>query len=303
MVPPPGTRQPRGSPLGFVNGLVESCSVYASSFITYWLDKLFECLGMGAHKNALAFQGCVCLINIVLSIHPLFCHLTVLNSLHVVFWLGKGPMYVNLAVPVTLFLLNIGVAAFQLGANAERSHEAKKGHAASVPPPGGYKGARTQMGCFLLFLILGSMLMGFGAYVMKVSRDTSEDLIHSCGSTPMTMRLEQEWNKLETFFEMCKRHLRRAPDYVQQCPFYGRTFPNRVFANYLEDLESDFNCVGFCKFWAKPLFNPDSDRGVRCASALGEELVQAGNIVGFPTFCTGLVLAVVGICLRGYENL
>lgn len=271
--------------------------------ITHGLDTFFEWLGLGAHKNPCVFQGFVCILNLLLSIHPLICHVSVLQSIHVVFWLGKGPMYINLATPALFFLLNIGVFIFQAAAGQGSCWASDKKKKTNVPERAGLKAAHTQMGCFLLFLVLGSILIGFGSYVLKVSEDTAQELIHSCGSTPMTMRLEQEWGKLEHFFSVCARHMRRVPEYVQQCPYYGRTFPDRVFANYLEDLEADFNCVGFCKFWAKPLFNPDADRGVRCATALGDHLVEAGMFVGVPPIIVGCIFVILGICLRGYDNL
>lgn len=255
---------------------------YFSSWVTYFFDKVFTQLDFGAHKNPCYFQLFLCVCNVALSIYPVLCYFTILNSIHIVFWLGTGPQYVTLGVPLVLLLLNLCVSLFRV---AKPRH-----HAAKV-------------GCTTLFLVLGSLLIGAGYYVQNTANVASRELIEGCGSTPMTARLEAEHARLTTFMQNCQRSRRRHVDFIALCPGFERAFPNRVFVNYLEELEDDYQCVGFCKFWAQPLFNPDAERGLRCASALGHDLKQAGAVAGFPTTMIGISLIALGILLAGYDHL
>lgn len=253
-----------------------------SGWITYVFDRIFTQLDFGAHKNPCYFQLFLCVCNVALSIYPVMCYLTILNTIHVVFWLGKGPSYVTLGVPFVLLLLNICVSLFRCVSLRHNT---------------------ARIGCTTLFLTLGSLLIAAGFYVQHTSTEVSRDLIEGCGSTPMTARLEAEHARLTTFMEHCQRTRRTHIDFIALCPGFEDAFPNRVFVNYLEELETDFQCVGFCKFWAQPLFNPDAERGLRCASALGNDLKQAGAVSGFPTTMIGLSLCVLGILLYGYDHL
>merc|ERR1719235_1088318 len=106
------------------------------------------------------------------------------------------------------------------------------------------------------------------------------------------------WRKLNMFYDRCDKT--RVKDIVQ-CPGYTRAFPNRVFVDYLEELEYEFNCVGFCSFLAKPIFNRQSELGNRCASKLGKHVEGISLMVGMPTAQLGGILITIGVCLSGYE--
>ena len=116
----------------------------------------------------------------------------------------------------------------------------------------------------------------------------------------MTRKLENQWQQLNTFYEDCDPKRKKA---VTQCGGFSEEFPNRLFVNYLESLELDFECVGFCKFWAKPIFDNDIEPGLRCATALGKHVRTIAGTVGFPTVCCGGALNIVGIMLAFYEHL
>merc|ERR1719456_1321063 len=105
--------------------------------------------------------------------------------------------------------------------------------------------------------------------------------MNDCGDDPVTRKLENEWTKLNTFYDDCDIKRKKA---VTRCPGFSENFPNPVFVNYLESLELDFECSGFCKFWAKPIFTEASDSvGNRCSSALGHHVRQISATVGLPT--------------------
>jgi len=250
-------------------------------FVTRILDQLFTALNLKVHDNTVYLQMFICVINLLFSIFPLVMYFVFSNNIHVMFWLGMAPQYANLSVPVSLCGLNVGVNVItNLGLQTKHS----------------------QKLCFMLFLMLGSINIGAGAWVFIEASRVEDDLVHQCGSTTLTARIEAEWQRLSQFYAACQAEAGRLI-YIQECPGYATTFPNRVYVNYIEDVEIDYNCVGFCQFWAQPIFNLDADRGLRCATALGEEMAGVGNRVGYPTMIIGLVIATWGVCLYLYDHL
>lgn len=244
-------------------------------------DFFFNFLGFGAHagKQVYNFQLFLCFVNISLSAWPLICYLLYSTDMHIVFWLGNTPQYVNLMVPVVLVCLNIGVNVFQCMS---------------------FQAQCARIGCFLLFLILGGALVGAGMYVIMISEGKAAELIHHCGTDPMARKLENEWQNLNVFYSNCDP--RRKVD-ITQCPGFSEAFPNRVFTNYLEQIEYEFSCVGFCEFWAKPLFNHQADLATRCASALGNHVGALAVTIGTPTAAMGGVFIFIGVLLSGYDHL
>lgn len=202
------------------------------------------------------------------------------SDIHIIFWLGPVPQYINLAVPICGIILN-GMVTFFRFAPGMRAHDAR-------------------VGCFSVFLILGSLLMGAGAWVFTMTEEKKRELLHFCGETPMTARLDREWSKLNTFYGECDPDRKKV---ITQCPGYSEAFPNRVFVNYLESLELEFRCTGFCRFWAKPIFNSDAEQGLRCATALAHHIEPVQFNVGFMTALQGLVLLVIGLMLADYDHL
>jgi len=247
--------------------------------INRFCDSFFNYLGFGAHKNVYQFQGFLCLLNILLSAWPLLCYFLYSTDFHIVFWLGPVPQYVNLIVPLCMLLLNLGVQYFGIFSNMA--------HTARIT-------------CFLMFLIIGSILLGAGLYVVTLAEGTATELTSKCGQTPLTAKLDSEWGRLNAFYEACdpKRQLM-----ITQCPGYSETFPNRVYVNYLESLEYEFDCVGFCQFWAKPIFSSEAELGKRCASTLGKHVGAVSVMVGFPTAIQGAAMITIGLCLSGYQHL
>lgn len=250
-------------------------------FVSWVLDKVFDVLGFGAHHNQAKMQLFLCLINILFSLLPVIMYIYLSVNIHVIFWLGMAPQYANIVVPICLCFLNFGSLAV-------KSME--------------WKTKFTRLGCFILFQTLGSIMLSQGIWVMILSYNVSTDLIHNCGASTLTAQLESEWQRLNAFYQSCTVTQGKSM-MIEQCPGFAQAFPNRVFANYLEDIEYDYNCVGFCQFWAQPLFNMEADRHIRCSTAIGEEMEFIGKMVGFPTLAVGALTVTTGVCLALYDHL
>lgn len=251
------------------------------TLVTRVLDKVFTVLNLRVHNSQAYLQSLICFVNLVFSIYPIVMYFVYSGNIHVMFWLGYAPQYANFSVPMSMTLLNVGVNIVS-GMKMETK--------------------RAQKTCFVLFCLLGCINAGAGAYVMYQASNVSQDLIHQCGTTTLTARIEAEWQRLSQFYAACQTSAGKMI-YIQECPGFAQAFPNRVYVNYIEDVEIDYSCVGFCQFWAQPIFNLDADRGLRCATALGEEMKSVGNIIGMPTLCIGAIIVTWGICLALYDHL
>lgn len=251
------------------------------ALVTRILDKVFSFLNLQAQDGLFYLQSFICFINLVFSIYPIIMYFVYSNNIHVMFWLGNAPQYANLTVPISLCLLNVGVNVV-----SNLKLETK----------------RAQKVCLFLFVAVGSANMGAGAWVMIETKRVSQDLLHDCGASTLSARIEAEWQRLSAFYTKCQVSQGKKM-FIQECPGFVETFPNRAYVNYIEDVEIDYNCVGFCQFYAQPLFNLDGDRGLRCASAIGEEMGSVGKIIGLPTLIIGLTIVTWGICLALYEHL
>lgn len=250
--------------------------------ITSWIDWFFSSLKISAHGNGGNFHLFILFANVVFSIWPIFCYFIAATNVHIIFWMGTAPQYVNLLVPCAMTCLNFGVTLFQCFNMGT---------------------ATAKVGCVLLFLCVGSVLVAAGAYVLNLSAEVSEDLTYGCGSTKMTQKIQDKWERLHAFYDHCADMQGERPDMIQQCPGYGDTFGEDIFAKYIQDMEYDYNCQGFCRFWSRPLYNQDANPGLRCASAIGEEVDRVGDWVGLPTIANGAIIVLVGLCLSGYDHI
>jgi len=262
------------------------------STVTKSIDFFFDVAGFDAHTNPVWFQFFLILVNLAFSVYPIVCLLIFYNDVHVLFWLGSAPFYVNISVPIAITSLNIGTTICKC----------------TKPRPG-----TAKVLCFILFLLIGSVLMGAGAFMHYESSNVSEELIHDCGETPLTSTVETEWQDLWNFYQKCQAQTGYV-EIITACPGYGTKFPDKdtagaqnhlehEYVDYLESVEIDFECVGFCNFLAKPLFNMDSDRELRCATAIGERIQSIGKLIAWPTMATGLFVCCLGACLAAYEHL
>lgn len=249
--------------------------------VTDGCDFMFNSLGFGVHDNIMQFQMFLCLLNIIFSFWPIVCYLIYTSDIHVVFWLGALPMLVNLSVPILLFTLNMGVNFFQFCGKNLRAKA-------------------TRLGCFGQFLIIGAIMFAGGLAVFVLAEEKAREIIHDCGNTEQTRMLEQEWEKADTFYAECDPNRERE---LTSCPDFEKEFPKRVFVDYLYQLEYEFECTGFCRFDALPLFNKNALPGVRCASMIGTHVSSLAMTVGVPTMALGAGLIYVGILLSQYDHL
>jgi len=253
-----------------------------SRVITSLLDGFFQYTKVGAHDRGASFHLFILLINVVASVWPMVCYVVFAGNVHVVFWMGMIPQYTNLLVPVAFTALNFGISFFQCF---------------SLKPE------TAKIACFFLFMSVGSVLVAAGAKVLLTAQEVTEELIYECGHTTMTNRIQDEWEQLHIFYDICKAKEGQRPDFVQQCPGFDEIYADNIYAKYIEDLEFDYGCQGFCRHWQLPLFNQNANPGTRCASALAEEVDRVGNLVGAPTLATGALTCLVGVMLSGYDHL
>jgi hypothetical protein len=159
----------------------------------------------------------------------------------------------------------------------------------------------TKLFCTAIWLIAGIALLGIGFYVLLEVLKVSNRLVRKCGEDPLSKELDDLWTRLDKFYEKCDPR-RTKP--ITSCKGFGQKFKNdEEFLTYLEDVELQFGCTGFCEFWAKPMFDKHSDPALRCATSLGQQLGSLAVTVGMPVIIFGGVLLTVGICMGGYEHL
>lgn len=240
-------------------------------------DAFFNAFEFGAQKNAYQFQLFICFLNVILSLWPIVCYFLLARDVHTVFWLGSIPQFVNLLVPLVLFVLNISVNIFTAVKTSSTT---------------------SQITCVMLFCVLGSILVGAGVHVMMQAQSVRVDLDLHCGETILTRKIENTWTNLNSFYEQCGRR-----GDVRRCRGFRKRFGRNQLVNYLEDLEHSFDCVGFCKFLAKPIFNQESEMGKRCATSLSKHHRQVISLVGVPTVVLGSFMLIIGLMFSGYDHL
>jgi hypothetical protein len=253
---------------------------FVGRLITKTYDFIFEVLQI--HPQANFGQAFVFGIAVAaaVSAYPVLCWSIYSKDLHILFWLGQAPTYGLLAVPATCVLLLILGPMVKCCKMRYRS---------------------TKMFCTAIWLVAGLALLGIGFYVTFEVLNVSNRLIRRCGEDPLSKELDVLWTRLDKFYEKCNPD-RRKP--ISSCKGYGNTFRgDDEFLTYLEDVELEFGCTGFCEFWAKPLFDKHSDTALRCATSLGQHLNTLAMTVGMPVIIFGGAMLTVGICMGGYDHL
>lgn len=262
--------------------------------ITTWLDRFFD----GIHwklvdlgwrepetQSSADFFIFLTLVFLALSVHPLICYRTISHDPHVVFWMGTEMQQANLLVPAVLVGLMLIVFLIQ---RAQAQPTVVRGLV------------------FLSFIVAGSVVAGIGVHIFHASQHTSADLVHRCGASgTMTQLVEAEWYRLDQFRQGCAAELGYV-SLVNHCPGFADVVaaaPRAIFAGYMQELEMDYGCSGFCQPRSGPLFNSHAETSNRCSSALGERMMRAGAYVGLPMLATGVVLEVLGALIMGYDNL
>mmetsp|Transcript_106670 Transcript_106670/g.299690 ORF Transcript_106670/g.299690 Transcript_106670/m.299690 type:complete len:256 (-) Transcript_106670:128-895(-) len=251
--------------------------------ITLWLDALYDRFDCGgSHKNIWSFQLYMLAANVLVSLYPLTCYFTICQNVHVLFWVGAAPGYVTLLVPAMVFTLNFVFGFLQC---AKRD------------------GAKTKASCVSTLTMMGVVFLVAGSYVTWLAYDSTMSLTQQCGKDGLTKRVQSKWDELRRFHEECCKRKGMDDVFIQQCKGFGSKFGDNFYAEYLEDLEYDYDCQGFCQFWARPLFNENGELGRRCVVDLGQEVVKVVYIVGLPSMGFGVFLLLSGACVFGYQHL
>ncbi|CAD7944468.1 unnamed protein product [Amoebophrya sp. A120] len=272
-------------------------------------DGVFNYFGFGAHKGAGRLQFFLLFLNVIFSVWPLVCYVVYSKDIHVVYWLGKVPQYVNLSVPICLLSMNIGVNYFQCF---------------HVRPQAARKG------CIMLFVVLGTVLICMGAYVTMQAEKVSTDLVQNCGSDPLSAALQETWTSCKDFYLKCDptftQNMEACPGFADQqfqqppptaaelaaeeadaeggeTPSPGVFRVSKTYYSYLVDTEFEFDCTGFCEFYAQPIWNKLSEGEHRCASEIARRVGAVSVTVGLPTAGLGVALFLVGVMLAGYDHL
>jgi len=262
--------------------------------ITKWIDNTFddvhyELVRLGLRKGDASttwdFYILLVMLNVSLCALPVLSYLTVSQSPHVVFWLGHEPQDANLLVPAVLLVLAVAMPCLKF---VQASQQV------------------VRVSVFLLFFAGGMLMIAGGVHVVMAAHNVSTSLVYHCGTAGATSeRMETEWRRLDDFHRTCMSQSGLRGVKVHQCPGYVEmlTSPHDDYVTYLQAVETDFSCSGFCRFWAHPLFTANSEAGRRCASAVGEEVVSTGYLIGLPSMASGAILVGLGGCLVGYDHL
>lgn len=113
----------------------------------------------------------------------------------------------------------------------------------------------------------------------------------------------KEWQHLNAIRRQCVAAAGSEAVDMRHCPGFAQ-HQGSEHAAYLQQLEDDFRCTGFCRFWAPPLFVAGrAEAGKRCASALGAEVQRVGHLIAWPVVASGAVVIFLGAVLGAYEHL
>jgi hypothetical protein len=229
-----------------------------------------------------AFHIFILLFNVAQSTPNLILWALSDNDVHVIFWLGVAPSYVNMSVPFFLLLLNVSFWLMTLSLNVS------------------YKFVSNFI--MIVFTVVGLMMIGASLLVGIQTWVVADSLWYSCGHDPLTAKIQSEWDVLAKFQAECIEEHGEKGYYIQQCPGFGELRKGReTYVDYIEDIELDYTCQGFCTTWARPLFDPEMS-GDSCASAIGSHVANVGAWIAIPTMITGQVTLNFGSCLSRYKH-
>mmetsp|Transcript_121042 Transcript_121042/g.353730 ORF Transcript_121042/g.353730 Transcript_121042/m.353730 type:complete len:261 (-) Transcript_121042:74-856(-) len=250
--------------------------------LTRNIDHVVDNFDFGKH-TACVFVLSILVVVLLLSAEPLILFFELRDNVHIAFWLGPVPIWLNLAVPISLCQMFLIIVCL----NCRQSHHCIKG----------------TLLCW--FTTNGIALIGYGIYAIVHATAVSQELLHDCGSGSFSGQIQAEWERLHTFLEDCKRQEGTTDMFVQQCPGFAamEAPPHYVYVTYIEEMESDYNCQGFCQFHRESLFNTESYQGDSCSQAVGQHLAQVGVEVGTPMVIIGGLVIGLGLCFQHYKHL
>jgi hypothetical protein len=258
--------------------------------ITSAIDSFIEALNknLQLEDSRWGFHLMLILINLLMSTFNivLMFKIGASGSGHIVFWLGEMTVYINLAVPILLTEVSLHLFFLNMC-------QCKK--------------STVQVIIYANFATAGLLLIAGSIYVLVQAIIVYNELVYSCGSGKMTRRMESEWNHLIEFQKHCAEVMNRDEGdiFIQECPGFDDLAhgSHGHYVDYIEDVEYDYGCQGFCEFWSRPLFNEDATTGQRCASAIGEDVLETGLWIAVPTLFSGWITFVIGQVLGQYDGL
>lgn len=157
--------------------------------------------------------------------------------------------------------------------------------------------------------------MAAGSYVTMQAEEVTTNLVRTCGQDRLSAALQETWTNCKDFLLACDpnfdQNIESCSGFSEQL-FQKKPDPennpdtakiNSVYYNYLVDTEFEFDCSGFCEFYAKPVWNKLADGDRRCSSAIAKRVSAVSLTVGMPTAGIGMALFLVGLMLAGYDHL
>eukprot|EP00928_Gymnodinium_smaydae_P070552 TRINITY_DN54363_c0_g1_i1.p2 TRINITY_DN54363_c0_g1~~TRINITY_DN54363_c0_g1_i1.p2 ORF type:complete len:255 (+),score=56.18 TRINITY_DN54363_c0_g1_i1:182-946(+) len=244
----------------------------------YGMDVLTNFMG-----GQWAFHMMVFFVNLMLAIPNIVAYFILDANTHVIFWMGLGPTYVNLLVPAMLLCVSMCLPVLNC--------ISMKGH-------------RVKNVVFTFFIFAGGVLVCGGIYVLKECYEVSGELLSTCGTSPLTSKIDSEWQRLGAFHDACAQQLGTQDVFVDACPGFAEVRKGHEFyVDYAEQLEQDYGCQGFCRD-RQPLFvDSESFEKISCNVAIGSEVHRVAYLVGIPTVCTGVIIFFFGQCLSHYDHI
>jgi len=229
-----------------------------------------------------AFHLLIFLVNLIMTTPNLILFMLSDANVHIIFWLGAAPGYVNLSVPWFMILLNI---SFWFMTAMEANYKF------------------VSWFIFVAFSVVGLLMFCTAVSVGVQTYIVMDSLWFSCGHDPLTAKIQKEWDILAEFQAKCIEEHGSKGYYIQQCPGFGQLRKGReTYVDYIEDVELDYGCQGFCTTWSRPLFDPET-AGEACAVAIGSDVSNFGFWVAIPTMMTGQFTIWVGQCLARYKHI
>jgi hypothetical protein len=229
-----------------------------------------------------AFHLFIVLVNLVMSLPNIILFLTSDSDIHTDFWLGTTPRYLNVSVPLIMLFLNI-------------SFWTMTGLSVSF--------RFVSWFIFVAFAVVALVMNIAAIIVFVITLDAVDSLWYNCGADPLTAEIQTTWDSLAKFqVEGIEEHGDRCL-YIQNCPGFGKFRKNHTKTiDYMEDIELDYSCQGFCTTWTRPLFDPENT-GEPCAAEIGGTVLWSGILIAGPATISGILTFWIGQCLARYKHI
>mmetsp|Transcript_66546 Transcript_66546/g.124148 ORF Transcript_66546/g.124148 Transcript_66546/m.124148 type:complete len:255 (+) Transcript_66546:123-887(+) len=236
---------------------------------------------LSVHDGSTAYLfSLLTLLTVLLAVIPVLMGMSYAEDPHVMHWHGNNLVWACYAIPVVLSLVTLAMFATML------------------IRPGRAKTRHTILGTFVLAT---TALVGLGIFISVETFRLEADLVYDCSATPRSAALEAETQRVANFKTACEVKMGRQA-LVTQCPEYGRHFMPGGKHEYIETLEEDFECSGFCNYRAETLYTESASQ-TRCADAVAADLFSAGVMTSVTLLIYGALLATTSACLLSYENI